>query len=1047
MGYTNSCINGTTTLSATGTFPYTADAVQQLCNPNAGNNEEVNTSGYDAYVVKLSSDGKSLLYGTPLGGTSNDLASAVALDAAGNIYIVGETLSTYYHYASEMKNDSDTPAYPINNHGQPSIGVANFPTTANAFYSNTTESMLYETTGGDGSISGATDEQAFLTVISADGHSLIYSSLLGGGIIGGCGNGDCNTNGLAIAVNANGIAYIGGNTSSAHWPTTPGSFAMTCSNAGQARSQCPMTGWVAAFDPKKSGASSLLFTSYVNGTSAGTNSGNQLFPGSDVYGIAIDSTGNAVLTGDTNAIDFPTTKGVFQPACVDPSNDGNGDSNVCVNSFLTKLTPNGSTVWSTFYGGTGAFSAGQVVVGQGIALDANDNVFVVGATNVPSLPLKNPIVTAPGGGNDGYVVELSTDASSLLFGTYLGAGGGININNSLHLDSADNAYFSGSQGVNPYGGTSFPVTSNAAQKSLMGNVDGFVVKMATQAAPTATVLTVSPNPATPTQTITFMANVTSTATGISAAPTGTVSFMNGTTVIGTGTIASGAATYAGMLTAGSYSITAVYPGDANYAASTSAAVSLTVSATSNTTTMLTVSPATAVLGQAVTLTSTTVSGTTPASGGNVTFTAGALMLGTAAVNATGVASVSVTPPVGVYSVIAAYTGTATTANPTGTGPSASAGAGLTVTKATPAVTLAATPTLAGVGSAVKLTAEVTSAAGTPSGSVSFYNGASLLGTGNLTAGAASFTSSALAAGAYSVTAKYSGDTSFLTANSPVVPLTVRAPAATTTMLSSSSLTASTGAAVTLTATIASSAAGAPTGMVAFFDGSTSLGSGNVANGTAALNTSTLAAGNHTLSAVYSGDSLFLTSTSATLAQTVVTPALAVAATPNPLTITRGKSGTTTITLTPTRYVGSISFNCTGLPAHVACSFSPATLSFTLSTGVTMDVLTITTEATTARAIRPDLFAGSTTRLALAGLSLPACLLALLGLSRGRRGTRRIQNLLMLGLLFCGGLAACTGLSGCGSSTPVAAAGTYPLTVAVTGSDGTTQSVSISVVIQ
>jgi hypothetical protein len=101
-----------------------------------------------------------------------------------------------------------------------------------------------------GSTQGPQDEQAFLSILSADLHSFVYSSLIGGTGIGGCGNGACNTTGIAVAVNQAGQAFIGGNTSSAHWPTTAGSFSPTCSNAGAANSQCRMVGWVAGFDPQ-----------------------------------------------------------------------------------------------------------------------------------------------------------------------------------------------------------------------------------------------------------------------------------------------------------------------------------------------------------------------------------------------------------------------------------------------------------------------------------------------------------------------------------------------------------------------------------------------------------------------------------------------------------------------------------------------------------------------------------------------------------------------------------------------------------------------------
>ena len=527
---------------------------------------------------------------------------------------MGETSSTQYFYAVSS-NLSDVPSYPVNNHGQASIGASNYPTTANAFYSNTTESKLYTTTDGSGNVSGSTDEQAFLTVLSADLHTMVYSTLIGGGILGSCGNGDCNTNGLAVAVNAGGIVFIGGNTSSAHWPTTTGAFAPTCANAGAANSQCPMTGWLAAFDPTKTGPASLVFSTYVTGSSAGTNGGNPLYPGSDVYGLAVDSKGNVVATGDTNANDFPTTTGSFQPTCV-LSTDGNGDSNVCDNAFVTKFSPTGATVWSTYYHGTAAFSGGAFVVGNAVALDASDNVYVVGTSNVPSIPLLNAVATNAASQADVMLFELSADGKTLLAGTFLGTGGGVSLDNSLHLDSNNNAYFSGSQAPNPYGGTSFPTTTNAFDTTIQGS-DGWVVKMAVQPQVAATTLVVSAGTVAPGATVTFTATVAGVAGA--AIPTGTVTFKNGSTALGTGTVnGSGIATLASTtLAAGTYSVIAVYSGDALYSTSSSTAQALTVAVpTPAPTVTLTAAPATMTLGQTNTLTwSSTGATACTASGG------------------------------------------------------------------------------------------------------------------------------------------------------------------------------------------------------------------------------------------------------------------------------------------------------------------------------------------------------------------------------------------------------------------------------------------------
>lgn len=954
VGYTNSCGSGGTSYTTAGEFPFTSGAVQSLCNPDdlGFNNYESNGSNYDAFLVKLSADGRTELYGTPLGGSANDVANSVALDATGKVYIVGETSSTQYKYSVNPNayGYTDIPSYPVNNHGTVGIpGAANYPTTTSAFYTNTAESKQYATTDGSGNVQGPQDEQAFLTVLSADLSTITYSSLIGGGVIGGCGNGTCNTNGIAIATGLNNQVFIGGNTSSAHWPTTAGAFATKCSNAEAPTSQCPMTGWLAGFDVSKIGSASLLFSTYVNGSSAGTNSGNPLYPGSDVYGLATDSKGNVVATGDTNADNFPTTAGSFQPSCV-PSTDGNGDINVCSGAFVLKLTPTGSTDWSTYYISTKAFFGGESVVGRGVALDANDNVYIVGSGNSPNVPLVHSLVSAPGGNPDAFLLELSPTGSQLLLGTYLGAGAGVSVdNNALHLDSNLNAYLSGWQGYNPYGGTSFPTTSKAFDTTLQGT-DGFVAKILTQQQPTATALTVTPNPATPAQTVTLTAKVTTTSTLTGTTlPTGTVTFYNNTsTVLGTGSVnAGGVATFTGTLAAGTYSVTASYPGDTVFNASTSSATALSVTTANPTTTALTVAPPNSTYGTAEILTATVKAGSSAATSGSVTFTAGSVTLGTANVATSGVATVSVTPTAGIYTVVAAYSGTYNaTTNPTGYSPSTSAGVALTVTKAS-----------------------------------------------------------------------------------------------STTTLTSSASSVGTGMSFTLKAVVPSTA----TGTVTFLNGSATLGTATVSNGSASLTASIASVGSASLTAVYAGDSNFNGSTSSVLTVSVVAPGFTATATPSSLTIARGSTGTTTLTITPQGgLTGNLTLSCGTLPARATCTFNP--VSVTLATAAVQDVLTIGTGSLTASVTTPQFFDRGPNAVLQAGMmAIPAALLGLFAFSR--RSRRKLMGVSLCVVLLLTTLAA---LSGCGAGSPSASnatpAGTYNVTVTLT-SGTTSQTVPLTVVVQ
>ena len=164
-----------------------------------------------------------------------------------------------------------------------------------------------------------------------------------------------------------------------------------------------------------------------------------------------------------------------------------------------------------------------------------------------------------------------------------------------------------------------------------------------------------------------------------------------------------------------------------------------------------------------------------------------------------------------------------------------------------------------------LTATVASAnagtTGTPTGTVTFMEGTTTLGTGTLGAnGTATLTTSTLAAGGHTITAVYGGDTTFATSTSSPVTVQVNQPTATqatTTNLTITPANPTVGQAVTLAAAVTGpTGAGTPTGTVTFNDGSTALGTGNLVNGTATLTTSTLAAGSHTINAVYNGDNTF-----------------------------------------------------------------------------------------------------------------------------------------------------------------------------------------------
>lgn len=270
------------------------------------------------------------------------------------------------------------------------------------------------------------------------------------------------------------------------------------------------------------------------------------------------------------------------------------------------------------------------------------------------------------------------------------------------------------------------------------------------------------------------------------------------------------------------------------------------------TTMVTPSPTSAVFGQTVALTATVTGPSgSPTATGNVQFFNGSASLGMVPLGTNGSATLDVsTLPVTTSTISAQYLGDSNFS------PSTSPGVTIAVAQATTTTTLTPSTTAPVFGQSVSLTATVQAVspgAGTPTGTVQFFNGATSLGTATLTSGSGSITTSALALGANSITEQYSGDTNFMGQTSTATVLTV-GQASTTTTISSSPSSPVFGQPVTISATVVvvSPGTGTPTGTVTFMSGSTALGTGTLTNGVASVTTSSLPVGSDTISTVYSG---------------------------------------------------------------------------------------------------------------------------------------------------------------------------------------------------
>jgi hypothetical protein len=222
----------------------------------------------------------------------------------------------------------------------------------------------------------------------------------------------------------------------------------------------------------------------------------------------------------------------------------------------------------------------------------------------------------------------------------------------------------------------------------------------------------------------------------------------------------------------------------------------------------------------------------------------------------------------------------------------------TVGKAGTSVSLRSSANPSTLGQSVTFTATVAVAApsgGTPTGTVSFKNGATVLSIVTLSGGKASYTTASLALGSHAITASYAGGTDYGASTSS--KLTQVVGAVTATALKASVNPTVYGQAVTLTATVSSKTAGTITGTVSFQDGTTVMGSGKVSGDKATFSTTTLSVGSHSITAVYSGNASYGPSTSAMLKHTVnkATATAKLTSSVNPSTV--GESVTFKATIT------------------------------------------------------------------------------------------------------------------------------------------------------
>jgi hypothetical protein len=407
--------------------------------------------GTDVFVTKIAADGSSLLYSTYLGGSGDDAGNGIAVDTSGDAFVAGGTASanfpattgafqttlgtgaatnafiaeisskgslTYCTYLGGSGNDvAFSIAYDQSTMIYAVAGQAtstNFPTTANPL-----QSALAGTSNG------------FVTVWNSS-NTRVYSTYLGGG------TGDSV---YAVALDSSDDAYLTGKTFGGTFPTTTGALQTVVGGNDDA--------FVTIINP---GGTAFVYSTFLGGI--GADAGD---------GIAVDSSGDAYVTGTTVSNNFPLH------SALQSSYGGNTDA------FVTELNPANpaasALVYSTYLGGS------EFDGGYGIALDSSNNAYVTGQTDSTNFPTATATQSALGGGYDAFVSEISSTGSSLTFSTYLGGSG----------DEDDGGVY-GAIAVAKTGtfiyvtgntaSTNFPTQSPVQPANGGGSSDAFVVKYA-----------------------------------------------------------------------------------------------------------------------------------------------------------------------------------------------------------------------------------------------------------------------------------------------------------------------------------------------------------------------------------------------------------------------------------------------------------------------------------------------------------------------------------------------------------------------------------------